>query len=296
MPEITILNDLISPDFRTSLDVQKSWGIRVLDLRHHIFGKDLAGLTEDEAKRAAEWIAEREMTVYCMSTGVFLHDIELGAEAFASKYDRQLEHLLRIADILRPRVFRLLSAKSSLRHTFADSAEYLRRRHPWVVPMYREAVDRIAGAGFPVTIENEVNGCIWSTPGEIAAFFRELDRPGKASLTFDVQNLWKMGTYPTMEVYRELAPLIGYYHLKGGQSAVPGDRALAWKSALEDADWPVAEMTRQVAADGVVEAICLNPSHGESKPGYDYGDLDKRNYEYVRRLLASVPERGRAGC
>jgi sugar phosphate isomerase/epimerase len=304
MPQITILNDLVSPDFSTSLDIQKSWGIQVLDLRQNILGKGLAALTTDEAKSAAELIEQRDMSVYCLSSGIFGFDIEMGQKAFADKYDRQLDHILGIAEILRPKVFRLLSARTGLRHTFMDSTEHIMKNHPWLIPTYQEAVDRIASTGIQVTIENEVNQCIWSTPNEIISFFRELDRVGKASLTFDVQNIWKMGTYPKLEVYRELAPLIGYYHLKGGQSdpssgsnghlkgsqsdsSSRSNDVLAWKSALDDASWPVAEMTKEVIRDGAVEVICLNPSHGEDKPGYDYTDLDKRNYDFVRKLIDS---------
>jgi hypothetical protein len=77
-----------------------------------------------------------------------------------------------------------------------------------------------------------------------------------------------MGTFPTMEVYRQLAPLIGYYHSKGGLVDETGIK-LKFKSCLADASWSVAEMTRALISDGRCEAICLNPSHGEDKPGYD---------------------------
>lgn len=287
MAQITILNDMISQDFAASLDIQKSWGIKVLDLRQHIFGKNLVGLTVDEAKEAAELIEEREMSVYCLSSAIFLNDIELGRDAFANRYDSEIEHMIRIAEVLKPKVIRLLSARSGKRDTFADSVEYMDANHPWVIPMYREAVDRIFSAGFQVTIENEVRSNIWSKPSEIIAFFREMNRPGKASFTFDVQNIWFEGVFPTMDVYRELKPLIGYYHLKGGQTGETGDK-LVWKSALDDASWPVVEMTKQAVADGATEVICLNPSHGEAKPGYDYSDLDKRNYDFVKTLIDSL--------
>lgn len=292
MAQITILNDMVSQDFTASLDIQKFWGIKVLDLRHNIFGKNLAGLTIDEAKAAAEQIAERDMSVYCLSSAIFLNDIELGRNAFANRYDSEIEHIIRIAEVLKPKVVRLLSARSSKRDTYPDSVEYMEVNHPWVIPMYREAVDRIHSAGIQVTIENEAKKCIWSKPNEIIGFFRELNRPDKVSLTFDVQNIWFEGTFPTMQVYRELQPLIGYYHLKGGQAGESGDR-LVWQSALDDASWPVVEMTKQVLADKATEVICLNPSHGEVKPGYDYNDLDKRNYDYVKKIIDSMNEDGR---
>lgn len=293
MAQITILNDMVSQDFAASLDIQKSWGIQVLDLRHSIFGKAVAGLTIDEAKAASELVAERDLSVYCLSSGIFLADIELGREAFADRYDAEIEHIIGIAEVLKPKVVRLLSARSSKRDTYPDSIEYMETNHPWVIPMYREAVDRIHSAGFQVTIENEAKKCIWSNPKEITEFFRELNRPDKVSFTFDVQNIWLEGTFPTMEVYRELRPLMGYYHLKGGQAGESSDK-LVWQSALDDASWPVAELTKQVLTDKATEVICLNPSHGEVKPGYDYNDLDKRNYDYVKHIIDSMNNDGRS--
>ncbi|QNK60943.1 TIM barrel protein [Paenibacillus sp. PAMC21692] len=286
-----MLNDMVSQDFAASLDIQKSWGIQVLDLRQNIFGKNLAGLTIDEAKAAAEQIAERDMSVYCLSSGIFLNDIELGREAFANRYDAEIEHIIQLAEVLKPKVVRLLSARSSKRDAYLDSVEHMEANHPWVIPMYREAVDRIHSAGLQVTIENEAKKCIWSKPNEIIGFFRELNRPDKVSFTFDVQNIWFEGTFPTMDVYRELRPLMGYYHLKGGQTGESGDK-LVWQSALDDASWPVAELTKQVLADKATEVICLNPSHGEVKPGYDYNNLDKRNYDYVKNIIDSMNEDG----
>lgn len=292
MAQITILNDMVSRDFVVSLDIQKSWGIQVLDLRQNIFGKNLSELTIDEAEAAAEQIAKRGMSVYCLSSGIFLNDIELGRDAFANLYDGEIEHIIQIAEVLKPKVVRLLSARSSKRDTYSDSVEYMEANHPWVIPMYREAVDRIHSAGVQVTIENEAKKCIWSKPSEIIGFYRELNRPDKVSLTFDVQNIWFEGTFPSMDVYRELQPLIGYYHLKGGQAGELSEK-LVWQSALDDASWPVMQMTKQVLADRATEVICLNPSHGEVKPGYDYNDLDKRNYDYVKKIIDSMNEDGR---
>jgi hypothetical protein len=62
---------------------------------------------------------------------------------------------------------------------------------------------------------------------------------------------------------------------------------LTWRSSLEDASWPVADITRQVAEDGVSPVICLNPSHGAAKPEYDYSDIVARDIAYTRDLLVS---------
>jgi hypothetical protein len=90
-----------------------------------------------------------------------------------------------------------------------------------------------------------------------------------------------------MSAYNQLKHLIGYYHLKGGQHD-DKSMALRWRTALEDASWPLLEITRQVVADGVSHVICLNPSHGERKPGYDYSGVTKRDLDFIRREIAGI--------
>lgn len=281
--QLTILNAMAGRDIVAALDQHVAWGLPVLDLKDSIFGKGIADLADEEAARLAELASERGLSAYCLSTGLFLADIEQGEETFRAHLER-LPRLLAIARLLRPRFIRLLAARSSRRADFADSAAYVRERHPWLLDRYREAIDRISAAGFEATIENEVHDCLFAHPDEILAFFQALDRPGQVCLTWDIQNLWQEGTFPSREVYRRLQPLIGYCHLKGGQT--DGDSpALRWRSALEDASWPVAEIVREVVADGVSPVICLNPPHGAPRPGDDAGGVTQRDLAFVRRIL-----------
>ena len=67
-----------------------------------------------------------------------------------------------------------------------------------------------------------------------------------------------------------------------------GATELKWRSGLEDAAWPVREITSQVIADGVSPVICLNGSHGERKADYDYTDVTERDLAYVRQLIDEV--------
>jgi hypothetical protein len=97
----------------------------------------------------------------------------------------------------------------------------------------------------------------------------------------------KMGTFPTIDVYYQLKNLIRYYHLKGGQFR-GGSQSLYWKSNLSDASWPVVEITRQVVIDGISPVICLNPSHGQAKSGYDYHNSSIRDIQFTRRLIREI--------
>ncbi|WNR46048.1 sugar phosphate isomerase/epimerase family protein [Paenibacillus roseipurpureus] len=287
MVQVTMLNFMAGTDFIESLNTQKSWGITVLDLKNEIFGKSLIDLTVAEAKEAAKAIEDREMSVYCFSTELFQDDIEIGEKAFRAKSVDKIEQLLETASILKPTVIRLLAARSSKRSLFSDCTAYVKEHHPWLIPLYREAIDWISGHGYEVTIENECNQCIFSNPEEMISFFDELNRKDSVYLTYDVQNLWEMGTYPSLQVYEALAPYIGFYHVKGGQQG-ENDNSLAWSSSLEDATWPVIPMTQQAVTDGVSPIICINPSHGVRKPGYNYDEVAKRDLDYLRKHIKGV--------
>jgi len=195
--------------------------------------------------------------------------------------------LLEIARVLKPRVIRLIAPQLERRAEIADGIVYAQAAFPWLMPMFREAVDRIGEAGFQVTIENECGGCILASPGEVIDFFAALDRPGKAHFTWDVQNFWEAGVFPTIEVYDQLKPLIGYYHVKGGQHDGTNLR-VRWRTALEDASWPVLEITRQVVADGVSPVICINPPHGQQKAGCHSADFTRRDIDFLRREIEGI--------
>ena len=285
--KITILNSMAGREFEQALNQHVSWGIKLLDLKDAIFGKSIVELTEEEAKCAAEFICKRELSVYCLSTGLFHGDIELGEEKFRNDYLEKIEHVINIAKILQPQMIRLLSAQTSKRREVENSVKHICSSHPWLIPLYAEAINGIYNSGFKVTIENETGNCIFSNPGEIIDFFAELDCREKVCFTWDVQNLWQMGTYPTIEVYNKLKSLIGYYHLKGGQQSDESNE-LCWRSALEDASWPVVKIARQVVSDGVSPVICLNPSHGKAKEGYDYSNVTKRDLDFIRREIPEV--------
>ena len=137
-----------------------------------------------------------------------------------------MSQTIEIARILAPRMIRLLAAQTAHRSAIQDSVTYLRTEHPWALPLYGEAIDRIHAAGFHTTIENETGQCILSRPAEILDFFGELDRAEKVSFTWDVQNLWELGTFPSVEVYRSFRHLVRYYDLKGGQQEEGGFRFL----------------------------------------------------------------------
>ena len=284
---ITMLNTMADRDLGKALDQHVAWGLSHLDLKNGIFDKSVTDLTDQEAGRVAEMAADRNLSVYCMSTILFDENVEMGEEVFRNQHLGTIDRTIAVARELKPDLVRLLAAKTDHREATSNAISYLRSEHPWLIEQYRTAVEMLAAAGFGVTIENECHDCIWSTPEEILSLFDLLDCGDAVNLTWDVQNLWQMGTFPSLEVYGQLKPHLAYYHVKGGMTE-PGATELKWRSGLEDAAWPVREITSQVIADGVSPVICLNGSHGERKADYDYTDVTERDLAYVRQLIDEV--------
>jgi len=282
--KLTVLNTMAGQDFVQAMDRFVQWGLEVVDLKEHIFGKSVSNLTEEDAIAASRVLEARNLQVYSFSSELFYDDIEKGEAYFRTHHLEKVTALLQAAGILKPTMIRLLAAQYKHRDAYPNSMEYIHMQAPWLIPLYREAIDKIHEAGYQVTIENECHDCIFAYPHEIKSFFNELNREGKVHFTYDVQNLWQMGTYPSLQVMKELNPYIGFVHLKGGQSSSNGG-ALVWKSSLEDASWPVAELVNQVVRDRISPVLCLNPSHGQFKEGYAYDNVTERDLSYVRSLL-----------
>lgn len=284
--QITLLNSMAGPEFAAALDQHVAWDVRWLDLKDGIFGKALIDLTVAEAEQAMALTVARNLSVYCLSSCLFHSAVELGEARFRQELE-QIDHLLRLAAVFRPRVVRLLAAQAKAVPPGTDRIAHLRTTSPWLFGLYREAVGRLAAGGFRVVIENEVGDCFLRTPAEVLAFFAELAGGDRVRFTWDAQNLWQCGTFPTLAVYRELRPVLGMLHVKGGQFENAATRRLKWRSGLADASWPVWEIVAAAARDGI-EAVCLNPSHGEPKPGYDYRDVTARDLALLRQLLKGI--------
>lgn len=283
---LAILNSMAGPDIERSVAVQAGLGLRDVDLKDGLFGKGILDLTDAEAKRLRVLFDAHGMAVHCLSTQLFGDGVERGQSYFSGCARDGAERAGVLAGILGARMVRLLGCQDRSRPAGVDLAGYLDGRAPWVLESYREGIRRLAAAGAQVTVENEVGDCVLATPEDVSSFFGALDSGAAASFTWDVQNMWSLGTAPSAEVYERLRPLIGYVHLKGGRAGPDG--RLAWRSSLRDASWPVVSIVRAVVADGVSPVICLNPSHGRQPPGWDPDRVVADDVSFVRELCAEV--------
>jgi sugar phosphate isomerase/epimerase len=269
---LTMLAEMMDVDLAAAVRGLVELGIRDLDLKNHVFGRAIADLDELSRERLAALVTETRTSVYCFSSVLGHRNIDrVGEAAFRAEFEAGVANMVETARVVRPAKVRLLSCLFDERAAYPDATAYMDRHAPWVYAAYRDAVDHLAGAGLAATIENEPN-TVLSNPAETLAFFERLERPA-VGFTWDVQNMWQSGTYPTVEVYRALRPLIDYLHLKGGRTrdGMPGE--LAFRCPLDEASWPVAEIVGETLADGVSPVICLNPSHGAVADSYSLASL-----------------------
>lgn len=286
---LTLLNSMAGKEFELALDRHVEWGLHTLDLKNEIYGKAIDELLPDEAERAAAAITARNLDVTTLSTSIFYGEIEQGETVFRAQFNASLDRILQTAPIFKPLNVRLLSARTSQRATFSNSADYIQRQHPWVFAVYREAIQRLHEAGCFVVIENEVHSTIFTHPQEIVAFFEVLDLAGKVGLTWDISNLWEEGTFPTLAVYHQLKPLISLIHLKGSKDVVQDGVTKRFASRLEDASWNVLELVQAAVDDEVSPVICLNPAHGATSPAYNHSPEDYyQDLLYLRRHIKEI--------
>ena len=268
--ELTALNIMGAHDFDAAVDQFARWGLRWMDVWGEIYGKSVADLDAETAARAADALERAGLRTYCLSTRVFNDYMERGEAFFRTEHLAALDRILDAAAILQPRIVRLIAGKLGGAGA-GPNVRRLKKEHPWVAEVYREAAQRIVDAGFVPTMENEVHDCFLAEPRDFVEFVDWVQPPEQFRVTWDIQNAWEMGVFPTIEAYRTLRPLIGYVHTKGGRAADEDPTRLQWSVGLDSAGWPVAEIIQQVVDDGVSPVICLNPSHGAWLADYDYG-------------------------
>ena len=284
--KLTMLNAMAGGDFETAARRHAELGLQWLDLKDGLWGQTINDLSLDNARRAAAIARAHGLGVFCLSTAICDSELNVGEAAFRARHLPTLDHVLKVADVLEPRYIRLISARLNPFPTTESTLAVVERDHPWTYGVYREMVDRIAGSGRRVIIENETGNIIFNRPEAILRFFNRLERPGKAQYTWDVQNLWQTGVFPTLDVYHQLKPIIGCIHLKGGRTGGAG-QALVYASSLEEASWPVVDIMRVAVADRVAPFICLNPSHGKKPPGFDVWDVAQRDVAFLRKNVSA---------
>jgi hypothetical protein len=276
MPLLTMLNGMAGKDPEAAMDRHRAWVLPTLDLKDAWFGTGVEHWTTEQVIRVAAGAQARRLTVGTLSSCLGKGDVERGETAYRSEL-QALDNLIANARILKPSRIRLVAPSLARRREVADAAMELSTHHPWLFPLLREAVDRLAETGAAVVFENESPNTVFGNPDEVLGFFHTLQRP-QARMIWDVGNWWHFGCarFPTVADAAALRPVVDVLHLKGGIAEQPGG-ALRWAAQLAETSWDVVGIVRAILAGGGCSVICLNPPHGAARPGvtHDYrADLD----------------------
>ena len=285
-----MLNSMAGPDFPVALDRHVALGLRLVDLKDSLWGQKVEDLNDEQTARAAALIGERNLAVHCLSTALGWADANLGEKAWRAGQEQLLQRVLHVAAILRPRYVRVLAvqigtAEKPVRWSYSETVA----AHPWLLAAYADLVRRINAAGFAACIENECRHCALATPEEVVAFFAALQplvKDGVCDYIWDVQNMWQMGTFPTLAGFQTLRPSLRLLHLKGGRADAHG--VLTEASALRAASWPVLQILEEVRQAGAVSVICFNPSHGKRQPDYDIWRVAQDDIAFLRESLPGL--------
>jgi hypothetical protein len=281
-----MLNGIAGDDIELSLERHRELHLVWLDLKDGLYGQTINDLSLENAGRLRQSILSHGMQVDCLSSSIGYSNVEAGEAEFRARHWPVLEHVLRVAEILRPRKVRLLAPILAAKRPGENAMARAEREFPWIFALFSEMASRIHAAGFSVGIENEVNGCVLASVADVLRFFELANQDRRAHCIFDVQNLWQMGTFPSLDGYRELRPIIGALHLKGGIADRYG--VLNEASPLEIASWPVVEIIGAVVKDEVAPIMCLNPSHGRRPSDYDDWKVVKRDIAFLRRSFPEI--------
>src|SRR5579862_105646 len=109
--QLTMLNGMAGADFELALARHVALGLKWLDLKDSLYGQSINDLSLVNAHRVSEQSRAHGLGVHCLSTSIGFSPLEDGREAFRTQHLTTLDHVLRVAEILRPESIRLLGAK-----------------------------------------------------------------------------------------------------------------------------------------------------------------------------------------
>jgi sugar phosphate isomerase/epimerase len=267
LARLSILAEILGHDLEKVALELPELGLALLDLKRHVFGRAIEDLDDSARDKLATLLQTANVEVFSFSsTCGYLNVSTISERDFRNALNQGVDNMLETLSIVRPTMVRFLACSFDGREAWDDSNAYLEQHAPWVYDAYDDAIERIAGAGVLVTIENEPN-TILSNPQETVGFFDRLRSRNRVGFTWDIQNMWQSGSYPTVEAYHVLRPVINYVHTKGGQGAYEDPELLTFRSTLETATWPVREILKEILEHDSNSVICINTSHGKVAAG-----------------------------
>ena len=221
---ISACSDEISQDLPTALDVLEREGIHHVDLRG-VWGKNVVGLSDEEAAAARKLIKDRGFTVTAISPPVGKTKI---TDDFAFEEGR-FKRAIELARLFETRYIRVFSF-------FADEDEAVRYRDE-ALRRLRVFSEMARPHGIILAHENEEAGfCAWR-PDECLAFHREL--PANFQALFEPCSFVVVNYDPYEDALPLLHPYIAYLHVRdtrrgSTEYGVVGEGDARWRDILQD--------------------------------------------------------------
>jgi len=177
----SVFTDELHVEFMEALDTLASWGLKYVDLRSGVLGKDVDALSAEELGKVKAALGERGLAVGALESS--LAKVHLPGPEVRAREEEKLEGIIRAADALECRLVRAFfywQPGPEDAGQLAGRPDDLRL----VLEAFAPIAERAKAAGLVLAFEN----CGVSTE-EITAVLKALGEP-RWGLAWDVANEW----------------------------------------------------------------------------------------------------------
>lgn len=225
--KLSVITDEITQDFERALDIMGEYGVVHAELRG-LWGTNIADLDAEQVKRAKRAMAERGVTVSCLSTPFFKCDLDADEATVAGRMhlakarslSEQMELLRRCCDLAHQFGTGLIRV-----FTFWRKGEMTPAIEARIVDAFDEPVKIAAQEGVTLALENE-HACYVGTGAEAARILSELNAP-QVRACWDPGNAFCAGERPYPDGYEAVRPFVAHVHIKDAALG-PDGKTLRW--------------------------------------------------------------------
>ncbi len=215
--QLAAITDEISQEFEHALDVLVEFGAEGAELRG-LWGVNIADLTDAQAERAKNALAERGLRVAALSTPFFKCDLEMNAPNEGEAAGRMhlatprglpeqmdmLRRCIELAHYFDTRLIRVFS--------FWRKAALTPQLEEQIVEAFASPVAIAANEGVVLGLENE-HACYIGTGTEAARIAAAVNSPN-FKIVWDPGNAFYAGETPFPEGYDAVKPWATHIHIK----------------------------------------------------------------------------------
>ncbi len=212
--KLSAITDEISQDFEHALSVMAEYGVAGAELRG-LWGTNIGELSEKQAKRAEQALADAGLVVSCLASPFFKCDLA-GSEpatagrmhlAQARSYGEQLDLLDKLCDLadrFGTRLIRVFSfwRRGPLTPQIEDS----------IIAAFDEPLAVAERRGVTLCLENE-HACYLGTGSEVARVAERIGLP-RLAICWDPGNALAAGEVPFPNGYEAVRDRVVHVHVK----------------------------------------------------------------------------------